>query len=165
MSVASPIFRYETCVEKLQLISSCKPSVDGEAHTRHTEREDFRKEVQQVIQRIEKAKENSCVILHDKRQVYVCNIKGVIFGAIVWDFYTVLHTFVIGLCLPSHIFLNPILILVYVFFCHLFFECHEFSCLVYLSCSLTFKKRLSSLLCVLLFDSVASSVCLRHIIL
>jgi hypothetical protein len=107
-SVASPIFRYETCVEKLQLISSCKPSVDGEAHTRHTEREDFRKEVQQVIQRIEKAKENSCVILHNKRQVYVCNIKGVIFGAIVWDFYTVLHTFVIGLCLPSHIFLNPI---------------------------------------------------------
>jgi hypothetical protein len=64
-----PSFRYETCVKKLQLLNSCKPSVGSEAHTRHTEREDLRDKVEQVIQRIEEAKENSYVILRTKVQV------------------------------------------------------------------------------------------------
>ena len=58
-------------MENLQLLSSCKPSVDTEAHTRHAEREDFRDEVQ-VTRRSEEAKEKSYVILHCKIQVCMC---------------------------------------------------------------------------------------------
>jgi len=84
-AISSPTFRYETCVKKLQLLSSCKPSVGSEAHTRHTEREDLRDKVEQVIQRTEEAKEKSYVILYTKVQVcmYVCNIKGTISSAIL----------------------------------------------------------------------------------
>lgn len=66
-AVSSPTFRYETCVKKLQLLSSCKPSVGSEAHT--SEREDLRDKVEQVIQGVEEAKEKSYVILHTKVQV------------------------------------------------------------------------------------------------
>jgi len=116
-AVSSPTFRYETCVKKLQLLSSCKPSVASEAHTRHTEREDLRDKVEQVIQRIEEAKENSYVILRTKVQVcmYVCNIKAAISSAILLAFYAILHTVMFGLSLFSHVFLNPILIFVYIF--------------------------------------------------
>lgn len=68
-AVSSPTFRCETCVKKLQLLSSCKPSVGCEAHTRHTEREDLGDKVEQIIQRTEEAKENNYVILRTKVQV------------------------------------------------------------------------------------------------
>jgi len=103
------------------LLSSCKPPVGSESHTRHTEREDLRDKVEQVIQRIEEAKEKSYVILDTKLQVcmyicmYVCNIKAAISSAILWAFYAILHTVIVGLSLLSHVFLNPILIFVYIF--------------------------------------------------
>jgi hypothetical protein len=93
-AVSSPTFRYETCVKKLQLLSSCKPSVGSEAHTRHTDREDLMGKVEQVIQRIEEAKEKSYVILHTNVQVcmYVTSklVSQVPFFGPSMQFYTLL---------------------------------------------------------------------------
>jgi hypothetical protein len=75
-AVVSPIFRHETCIEKLQMMSSCRPSVDNEAQISNTSREDFSHEVQQIILRIEEAKEKDYVIWHNKIQVYMCYIQG-----------------------------------------------------------------------------------------
>jgi predicted Ser/Thr protein kinase len=63
-------------MEKLQLMSSYRPSVDSEAQISHTSREDFRNEVQQIILRTEEAKEKDYVIWHNKIQVCMCYIRG-----------------------------------------------------------------------------------------
>jgi hypothetical protein len=63
-------------MEKLQLISSCIPSIDSEAKTSHTEREDFRDEMQQIIQRVEEAKQEDYVIWQNKIQVCIFYIQG-----------------------------------------------------------------------------------------
>jgi hypothetical protein len=71
-NVVSPYFRYETCMEKLQSITSSKPSVDNEAETSHVKREDFRDEVRQIIHQIEEAKQKDYVIWQSKIQVCIC---------------------------------------------------------------------------------------------
>lgn len=58
------------------MMSSCRPSVDSEAQISNTSREDFSHEVQQIILRIEEAKEKDYIIWHNKIQVCMCCIQG-----------------------------------------------------------------------------------------
>ncbi|XP_021913336.1 uncharacterized protein LOC110826730 isoform X2 [Zootermopsis nevadensis] len=62
---------YEACLEKLQLISSCIPSTEGEPSLPETG--DFRGEVQQIIQRLEETKQEGYVIWKNKIQEEIMN--------------------------------------------------------------------------------------------
>ncbi|PNF32951.1 hypothetical protein B7P43_G01839, partial [Cryptotermes secundus] len=64
---------HETCIEKLQMMGSCRPSVDSEAQISNTSQEYFSHEVQKIILTIEEAKEKDYVIWHNKIQEDVLN--------------------------------------------------------------------------------------------
>jgi hypothetical protein len=58
-------------MEKLQMMTSCGSLVDNGAQISNTSTEDWRHEMQQIILRIEEAKDKDYIIWHDNIQVCV----------------------------------------------------------------------------------------------